>query len=128
LDEFEAQLPADDRSRSLQRCQGDVAVLGIEQAADLAATRPHALGKTLARQLVRLHGFAELPGNHLLDRYGLEFLELALTLEEIVEGRQFRCGARELFLRFMSYSFTNRIHADAVGPRQDRRRASFASS
>ena len=72
----------------MQRRQSDVAVTGIEQTTYLAATGLHALRQTSSRDIPRLHGFANLPGENFLDGDSLEFIELALAFEEIVEGSQ----------------------------------------
>lgn len=45
LNEFQPQLPPNDRGRALQRRKGDVPVLGVQQSPHLTATGPHALGE-----------------------------------------------------------------------------------
>ena len=48
--QFEAHLTPDYFGRALQSQQRDIAILGIEQTADLASARTHALRKTLAHR------------------------------------------------------------------------------
>src|SRR5580658_6049994 len=84
--QFETHLATDHFSGALQGQKGDVAVLGIKQAADLAAACAHPLGKALARQVLRLHRLLDLPGQHLLDGDSLEGFAGSLGVQEIIEG------------------------------------------
>ena len=82
--------PPYDLGRPLQRRDGHVAVLGVEQPADLAAAGVHALGQPLAREVLRLHRRGDLPCQHLLDGDGLERFALFL----LSSGRHPACDAR----------------------------------
>lgn len=71
----------DQLRRALQGFDGDVAVVGIEQAGDLGAAR----GEARLAEAALAHRFGELPGDDLLDSLGLELGEHAFFLEEAVE-------------------------------------------
>jgi hypothetical protein len=60
--------------------------IGIKETADLASAGLHALGETLARQVLRFHRLGDLPSQHFLDGDGLEFFELPFFLKEFVDA------------------------------------------
>jgi hypothetical protein len=86
LYQFHPERAAHDFRGALKGGDRHVAVLRVEQAADLAAAGLHALGQALAREILRLHGFGNLARERLLDGERLELLELAVTLPKPVLG------------------------------------------
>lgn len=78
-DKFEAKLAPNDCRCTLKRGDGDVSVLGIEQTTNLAAARLHSPSQAVARYLVRLHRFGDLPRKHFLDGNG--FMERKFSVD-----------------------------------------------
>jgi hypothetical protein len=93
LNQFEAQFASEHGGGALQGRQRDVAVVRVEQAADLAAACSHPLGHALARQALGLHRLFDLPGQNFLDGDGRKRLARAFRVEKAIERRRFLCTA-----------------------------------
>ena len=89
---------ADDAGRALKRRDRHVTILGIEQPPDLAATCIHALGESLARNVLCLHRFNNLPSQHFLGGYGFEFFKLAFLFKQAVERGEVVCRPNSFLL------------------------------
>jgi len=96
--EFETKSSSDNSCCTLKRGQRHIAVVRIEESSNLAAAGLHAFGKALAGDVLRLHGFADLPGKHFLDCHSLERVKLPFLLEKIIKSGELRDGAGSLLL------------------------------
>src|SRR6266567_842487 len=86
LHQLEPDLAAEQRGGALERAESHIAVFGVEQSADLAAARTHALGEALARKPLRLHCLGNLPGKNFLDRNRLKGLPSAFLSQERIQA------------------------------------------
>jgi hypothetical protein len=108
LNYLKTDFPANNLSGALQRRDGHVSVLRVEQPDNLAAAGVHPLCQLILRYVLILHGLRELPCQDFLDGDSLERFAGSFCVKEIVECRKiietsrlfFFCHCDPLFFEF----------------------------